>query len=1453
LIFLGPVVARSAQSGGTRIVLNAHRAMPRAGTRILVVAAALLMIVGLFPAGVSAVPPSGAPTLITPAEGATVSSNPILSWSAVSGATKYRVQVSTNPGFSALVYNVDTTNRKATPPADLPLGLLYWRVAGTDGGAGIGPFTQGTFTKAWGNAPVIDAPADGDTVNFPTEPVLFDWQPLAGAKSYTLEIDDAADFIGALSYTTNNTQFTLIEPQTINQLYFWRLRATSSTGGVVSDWTITRQYTYAWPTVPTLLSPPDAVGTPVRDITFSWSPVLGAKNYELQISPNGDWTNNLLVDQTVLGTKYNLPVNINNGSYYWRVRARDAKGPQNNGGWSSEWQFTRNWPQHPDEIAPFYDGVTTPIVGLPRLEWTPVPLASYYEVWIGDDPTFPGSPGGSYIICNTNHTAVTPYVRSAGPVGGEPGGCNWDVNPGSTYYWKVRAIDGTGNIIGIFSEQNASDTWRFIYLGDLPTLVAPADNATVEVPTLIWNAVDNVERYVVHINKFNGTSALVATTYATSFTPLAALNPADGPFSWYVTTIDGQNNAGVIPASSSWFHFSLTPMTTDITFAISSPDNGGSYVRMPRMNWNPYTGAAYYKVWYGPSGGLYFATPLSGGAKLAYSGFTYSAIPLSSGTYKFFIEAFDVSDVHVASSEEWTFTITAPDVLASGNYTSPPRCTLIATCTTLADTPTLEWDAVPGAGAYEVTLANDAEFTNEIKRYRTIFTKLTPRESYLDQQAGQAIYWFVKPCIDFAVTRCGPDSSTNANDNASAFRKNSAAVEVLTPTASQSIADLITFTWTPYLTTNQNLAPPVPQEARSYKIEVSLVADFATIFDTLTVDQATYTPFSKTYPEGPLYWRVQAIDGSGNNLTKSPARLVNKSSPALTPTFPTNGSTQAGVPYFQWNPQAFAATYLIEVYKNGDTLFSPANLVLTQTTKFSAWAPTTSLASGDYAWRVRRSDADNRAGPWSAARTFTLQAALPTLTAPANGATVGGNAILFTWGGVAGGVQYRIEVAATCAFSAILYTQTTVMTSWAPTTTYPDGSYCWRIKALDAANNTISQSTTRTFNVGTAPPPPPTGTTFVPIDPVRLLDTRTNVGLTGQFTANTARLLTVAGRLGVPNDAVAITANLTVVGQQQAGYMSVTPVLDNSPSTSALNFPLGDVRANNITSPLGSGKLSIVYKAGAGKKTHVLLDVTGYFLENNGGATYKVLTPVRLLDTRFANGLSGPFAAHTVRTFDVAGRGSVPANATAVTGNLTVVGQTQAGYVTLGPTLADNPATSTINFPMGDTRANGITVRLNTGTGGSLSAIYIANAGKTTHLLFDVTGYYVQDLTGSKFYPLDPGRVLDSRNGTGLSGTFKSDIARTLAVRGHVGVPVAALAVSGNLTVVGQTAAGYVSMTQATTNNPTTSTLNFPLGDVRANGVTGPLSGAGNVGLVYKATSGKATHLILDITGYFGP
>ena len=81
------------------------------------------------------------------------------------------------------------------------------------------------------------------------------------------------------------------------------------------------------------------------------------------------------------------------------------------------------------------------------------------------------------------------------------------------------------------------------------------------------------------------------------------------------------------------------------------------------------------------------------------------------------------------------------------------------------------------------------------------------------------------------------------------------------------------------------------------------------------------------------------------------------------------------------------------------------------------------------------------------------------------------------------------------------------------------------------------------------------------------------------------------------------------------------------------------------------------------------------------------MTPVRLLDSRGGNGLSGKFAAKTPRSFLVAGRNGVPANAIAVTGNITSVNSNLGWAAYLGPDPLASPSTSTVNFKPARSRA----------------------------------------------------------------------------------------------------------------------------------------------------------------------
>jgi hypothetical protein len=410
----------------------------------------------------------------------------------------------------------------------------------------------------------------------------------------------------------------------------------------------------------------------------------------------------------------------------------------------------------------------------------------------------------------------------------------------------------------------------------------------------------------------------------------------------------------------------------------------------------------------------------------------------------------------------------------------------------------------------------------------------------------------------------------------------------------------------------------------------------------------------------------------------------------------------------------------------------------------------------------------------------------------------------------------------------------------------------------------------------TAPVQPRAGSTFVPVTPNRLVDSAIGVGLPAGLHAGTPASFQVVDRapgsaaLNVPNYAVAVTGVLSVSASTAGGFLSVTPNPVASPTTSNLNFPSGDARAAGVTVPIGAGGLiSVDYGAAAGNTSEVAFDVTGYFVDGSTDCTYDVLTPNRLADSRptgagHANvGLSTGLTAGTHKTFTVtdqvpldSGR-NVPADAVAVTGNLTVTNQSAAGMLSLGPVETDSPTTTSIMFSRGDDRATGLTVPL--GADGTLSVVYASpTPGATTDVVFDVTGYFVADLSGATYVPVGPNRLLDTRARVGLRRALSVWVAGTFQVtnrtRGNAltNVPRSAVAVTGTLTVTGQTAAGYLSLTRSPVNRPATSTLNFPRGDSRSTGVTVPLGPGGRLSVTCGgAPAGSTANVIFDVSGYF--
>ena len=118
------------------------------------------------------------------------------------------------------------------------------------------------------------------------------------------------------------------------------------------------------------------------------------------------------------------------------------------------------------------------------------------------------------------------------------------------------------------------------------------------------------------------------------------------------------------------------------------------------------------------------------------------------------------------------------------------------------------------------------------------------------------------------------------------------------------------------------------------------------------------------------------------------------------------------------------------------------------------------------------------------------------------------------------------------------------------------------------------------------------------------------------------------------------------------------------------------------------------------------------------GAFYTV-PPCRAVDSRTSD--EPALAAGTSRTFTLVGRCGIPAEAVTVSLNVTVTEATSPGHLRLYPGDTSLPATSSLNFSTGDTRANSALSLL--GPAGDLTVFSRQDSG-SVHVIVDVTGYF---------------------------------------------------------------------------------------------------------------------------------
>lgn len=278
--------------------------------------------------------PPGAFTLIAPASGATQQIRlPSFSWNPSNFATTYQLRVDNNADFSSPEVSIDTPLTSITLTGT-PLNAAttyFWRVTAVNTlGTAVSTPGSSSFTT-YTTAPAsfdLTSPANGVT----GQPLLvsFSWQSTPLAESYTITIDDNADFSSPFeSATVVTTNYSNVTPFSSLNTYHWRVVANNVIGSTASN-PASRSFTVqgAVPGAFNLLSPADGPNINTATPTLDWSDSGGAATYTVQVDDLQDFSSPEINQTGVVASQFPVPAGVlqNQTRYYWRVFAVNAFG-----------------------------------------------------------------------------------------------------------------------------------------------------------------------------------------------------------------------------------------------------------------------------------------------------------------------------------------------------------------------------------------------------------------------------------------------------------------------------------------------------------------------------------------------------------------------------------------------------------------------------------------------------------------------------------------------------------------------------------------------------------------------------------------------------------------------------------------------------------------------------------------------------------------------------------------------------------------------------------------------------------------------------------------------------------------------------------------------------------------------------------------------------------------------
>ena len=466
-----------------------------------------------------------APTANAPS-GTVTTDQPLFSWSSVTGAASYTLDIKDqNTGQVAVIPTLATALTLTAAQALTPGHGYTWRA---------GAVSADGLTTSWSSGlnfsitplPVPAALVPGGTIA--TDQPAFVWMDVSGAASYEIYISDQNTGQATTIPNLTGLSYGLTPAQALTpgHRYTWYIAAVS-TNGLATVWSSAQSFAIA------ALAAPTAVvygGTPDQPL-FAWSAVPGAASYELYFQDQAGGQPVTVPGRT--GSFYTLnadQVLTYGHNYAWWLGAVSTNGLATTWSGSGYIYFGRATPAAPSGT------ITT---DEPAFSWSTAAQAGAYVLDIQDQHT-----GKVLTIPNLGNTFYTLSASQA-------------LTPGDSYTWWVGAIrlPQTGSTAPVWS---TAVNFTVAPMAP-PAPLAPSGNIATAGPTFSWapgtGTAAPTASYELYIHDVTGGMVvLVPGLTGTAYTLTAAQSLTRGhTYEWWVGAVSTNGLATVWSAQGLFF------------------------------------------------------------------------------------------------------------------------------------------------------------------------------------------------------------------------------------------------------------------------------------------------------------------------------------------------------------------------------------------------------------------------------------------------------------------------------------------------------------------------------------------------------------------------------------------------------------------------------------------------------------------------------------------------------------------------------------------------------------------------------------------------------------------------------------------------------------------------------------------------------------------------------------